>query len=74
MESHRVQWLKNQYSENWSAKVAQTHQGKIIEGKGKHLYSARSSSTQSPNDVKPTMLMIQYRGNQSQFLQAGYEI
>ena len=47
---------------------------KIIEGKGKHLESERSSSTQSPRDVKPTKLMIQYKGNQSQVLQAGCKI
>ena len=38
---------------------------KIIEGKGKSVDSERSSSTQS-QDVKPPMLMVQYRSNQSQ--------
>ena len=40
---------------------------KIIDGKGKPLDSERCLSTQSPKDVKLTMLMVQYRGNQNQY-------
>ena len=40
---------------------------KTIEGKGKPLDSERRLSTQSPKDVKPSMLMVRYRGNQSQY-------
>ena len=39
---------------------------KIIECKGKPVDSERSSSTQSPKDVKPPMLIVQYEGSQSQ--------
>ena len=67
METNRAQWLTNQYPENWSAKVASDALCKIIEGKGKHLDSDRGLSVQSPKDVKPPMLMVQYRGNQSQY-------
>ena len=66
METNREQWLTNQYPENWSAKVAADSLCKIIEGKGKFMDSERSSSTQSPKDVKPTMLILQYISNQSQ--------
>ena len=67
METNRAQWLTNQYPENWSAKVASDALGKIIEGKGKSLDSERCLSSQSQKDVKRPMLMVQYRGNQSQF-------
>ena len=67
METIRAQWLTNQYPENWSAKVAADALCKIIEGKGKPLDSERCLSPQSPNDVEPSMPMVQYRGNQSQF-------
>ena len=67
METNRAQWLTNQYPENWSAKVASDALCKIIEGKGKPLDSERCLSIQSPKDVKPPMLMLQYRGNQSQY-------
>ena len=67
METKRAQWLTNQYPENWSAKVASDALCKIIEGKGKPLDSDRGLSVQSPKDVKPPMLMVQYRGNQSQY-------
>ena len=40
---------------------------KIIEGKGKPLDSDRGLSVQSPKDVKPPMLMVQSRGNESQY-------
>ena len=66
METNRAQWLKFQYPENRSAKVAADALCKIIEGKGKPLDSERCSSIQSPKDVKPPMLMVQYRGNQSE--------
>ena len=66
MEINRAQWLTNQYPENWSAKVASDALCKIIEGKGKPLDSERCLSVQSPKDVKPPMLMVQYRGDQSQ--------
>ena len=59
------QWLTNQYPENWSAKVAADALCKIIEDKGEPLDSERSLSFQSPKDVKPPRLMVQYRGNQS---------
>ena len=39
---------------------------KIIEGKSKTLDSERCLSIQSLKDVKPPMLMVQYRGNQIQ--------
>ena len=64
METNRAQWLKNQYTENWSAKVASDALFKIIEGKGKPLDSERCLSTQPLKNVK--LLMVQYRGNQSQ--------
>ena len=67
METNRAQWLTNQYPKNWSAKVASDALCKIIEGKGKPLDSDRGLSVQSPKDVKPPMLMVQYRGNQSQY-------
>ena len=67
METNRAQWLTNQYPENWSAKVASDASGKIIEGKGKPLDSERGLPIQSRKDVKPPMLMVQYRGNQSQY-------
>ena len=67
METNRAQWLTNQYPENWSAKVASDALFKIIEGKGKPLDSDRGLSVQSPKDGKPPMLMVQYRGNQSQY-------
>ena len=67
METNRAQWLTNQYPENWSAKVASDALCKIIEGKGKPLDSDRGLSVQSPKDEKPPMLMVQYRGNQSQY-------
>ena len=66
METKRAQWLKNQYPENWSENVAADDLCKFIEGNGKPLDSERSSSTQSPKDVKPPKLMVQYRGNQRQ--------
>ena len=66
IETNR-QWLKNQYPENWSVKVAADAVDKVCEGKGKPLDSERISSTQTPEDVKPPMLMVQYRGNQSQY-------
>ena len=59
--------LTNQYPENWSAKVASDALCKIIEGKGKLQDSERCLSVQSPKHVKPPMLMVQYRGNQSQY-------
>ena len=67
METNRAQWLTNQYPENWSAKVASDILCKIIEGKGKPLDSERCLSIQSPNNMKPPMLMVQYRGNQSHY-------
>ena len=67
METRRRQWLTNQYPENWFEKVASYALCKIIEGKGKPLDSERCLSTQSPKYVKPPMLMVQYRGNQSQY-------
>ena len=62
-----MQWLTNQYPENWSAKVASDVLCKIIEDKGKPLDSERCLSSQPPKDVKPLMLMVQYRGNQSHY-------
>ena len=38
-----------------------------IEGKGKPLDSERCLSTQSPKNVEPSMLMVQYRGNHKQY-------
>ena len=73
MEFNRAQWLTNQYTENWSAKVASDALWKIIEGKGKPLDSERCLSVQSPKDGKPPMMMVQYRDNQSQNLLTGYE-
>ena len=67
METIRAQWVTNQYPENWSAKVASDALCKIIEGKGKPLDSERCLSIYSPKDVKPPMLMVQHRGNQSQY-------
>ena len=67
METDRAQWLTNQYPENWSEKVASDALCKIIEGKGKPLDSERGLSSQPPKDVKPLMLMVQYRGKQSQY-------
>ena len=67
METNRAQWRTNQYHENWSAKVASDALYKIIEAKGKPLDSERCLSVQSPKDGKPPMLMVQYRGNQSQY-------
>ena len=66
METNRAQWLTNQYTENWSAKVAVDALCKIIEGKCKSLDSEKCLSIQSPKNMKPTMLMVQYRGNRSQ--------
>ena len=66
LETNRAQWLTNQYPENWSPKVASDALCKIIEGKGKSLDSERCLSSQSQKDVKPPMLMVKYRGNQSQ--------
>ena len=67
METNRARWLINQYPENWSANVASDALCKIIEGKGKPLDSERCLSVQSPKDGKPPMLIMQYRGNQSQY-------
>ena len=67
METNRAQWLTNQYPENWSAKVASDALCKTIEGKGKRRDSERCLSDQSPKDGKPPVLMVQYRGNQSQY-------
>ena len=67
METNRAQWLTNQYPENWSAKVASEALCRIIEGKGKPLDSERCLSVQSLKDEKRPMLMVQYRGNQSQY-------
>ena len=67
METNSAQWLTNPYPENWSTKVAANALCKIIEGKGKPVDSERSLSTQSPKAVKPPMLMLQYRGNRSQY-------
>ena len=67
METKSAQWLTNQYTENWSAKVALDDLCKIIEGKGKPFDSEGCLSTQSPKDVKSPVLMVQYRGNQSQY-------
>ena len=67
METNRTLWLKNHYPENCSAMVAADDLCKVIEGKGKPLDSARSSSTQSPKDANPPIMMVQYRGNQSKF-------
>ena len=67
METNSAQWLTNHYPENWSAKVASDALCKIIEGKGKPLNSERCLSIQSPKDVKLPMLIVQYRGNQSQY-------
>ena len=67
METNRAQWLTNQYPEKWSAKVASDALCKIIEGKGRPLDSERCLSIQSPKDVKSPMLMVQYRGNRSQY-------
>ena len=61
METNKAQRLKNQYPENCSAKLASDALCKIIEGKGKPLDSERCLSIQSPKDVKPLMLMVQYR-------------
>ena len=66
METNREQWLTNQYPENWSAKVTAEAMCKTFEGNRKPLDNERSSSTESPKDVKPLMLMVQYRGNQTQ--------
>ena len=55
-----MQWLTNQYLENWSAKVASDALCEIIEGKGKPLDSERVFPVQSPKDVKSPMLMVQY--------------
>ena len=67
METNRAQWLTNQCPEIWSAKGASDALCKIIEGKGKPLDSERCLSVQSPKDGKPPMLMVQYKGNQSQY-------
>ena len=67
METKRALWLTNPYPENWSAKVASEALCKIIEGKGKPLDSERFLSIQSPKDVKPPMLMVRCRGNQSRY-------
>ena len=67
METNRAQWLTNQYPENWSAKMSSDALCNLIDGKSKPLDSERCLSTQSPKDVKPPMLMMQYKGNQSQF-------
>ena len=40
---------------------------KIIEGKGKPLDKARCLSVQSPKGGKPPVLIVQKRGNQSQY-------
>ena len=71
VETNRAQWLTNQYPENWSAKVAEDDLCKIIEGKAKSLDSERCLSSQSPKNVKPPMLMVQYRGNHSQYFANG---
>ena len=63
METNRAQWLTNQYPENWSANVAAEALCKILEGKVKPLATERSSSTQSPKDMK-----LQYRRNQGQYI------
>ena len=67
METKRAQWLTNQYPENWSAKVASDALCKFIEGKGEPLDSERCLSIQSPKNLKPPMLMVQYRDKQSQY-------
>ena len=54
METNRAQWLKNQYRENWSAKVAVDALCKTIDGDGKsrlvrrfrHLNHQRMGSPQ----------------------------
>ena len=67
MDTNRAQWLTNKYPESWCAKVAADALCKIIEGKGKHLDSERCLSTQPSKDVKPPMLIVQYRSNHSQY-------
>ena len=67
MENNRAQWLTNQYPESWYAKVTADAPCKIFEGKRKPLDSESSLSTESPKGVKPPMLMVQYRGNQTQY-------
>ena len=67
MDTNRAQWLTNKYPESWSAKVAADALCKIIEGRSKQLDSEKCLSTQPSKDVKPPMLMVQYRGNHSQY-------
>ena len=40
---------------------------KIIEDKGKPMDSERRWSIQPPEDVRPPMLMVHYRGKESQY-------
>ena len=67
METNRAKWLTNQYPESWYAKVTADARCKIFEGKRKPLDSESSLSTESPQGVKPPMLMVQYKGYQSQY-------
>ena len=68
LETNRAQWLTNQYPANRSTKMAADALCKIIEIKGEPLDSERCLSIQSPKDVKLPLLMVQYRGNQSQYV------
>ena len=67
METNRAQWLTNQYPDNWSAKVASDALCKTIVGKGKPMDTERCLSTESTKDVKPPIMMVQYRGDQCQY-------
>ena len=41
--------------------------GKTIVGKGKPMDTERCLSTESTKDVKPPIMMVQYRGDQCQY-------
>ena len=66
-ETKRLQRLKNQCPEKWSANIAADGLCKIIVCKGKPLDNERSSSIQPPKYVKPPLLMVQFRGNQIKY-------
>ena len=68
MKINREQLLGNQYPENWSSRVASLALEKIIrEGKNKNNMAEKKKHCDYSRDSTP-ILMVQYRGSQSQTL------
>ena len=63
----RKQWTEKHYTEEWSSKVESETLSKTL---GANLIPTKTETrpTDDKRDEKPPMLMLQYRGNQSQLL------